>query len=261
MRTTLILVLFTSIFYSAAHAQNITVAAAADLNYALEDLAARFERKTGDKITLSFGSSGNLYSQIQSGAPYDVFFSADIAYPQKLANAGLVDSSSLRTYAIGHLVLYLSRNVTLNSDHSRDTREEILYILLLPDVRRVAIANPQHAPYGRAAMAALENLGVKQKVAGKLVLGENVSQAAQFVQSGNAQAGLIPLSLAMSPAMKDAGTYWELPADTYPELQQGVAVLSASKQKPAAKAFLDYVTSAEGADVLEKYGFRVPPRK
>ena len=110
-------------------------------------------------------------------------------------------------------------------------------------------------------MAALEHFGLKDKVAGKLVFGENVGQAAQFVQSGNAQAGLIPLSLAVSPAMKDAGRYWELPTDSYPELQQGVAVLSASKHKPAAKAFLDYVTSAEGAAVLQQYGFRVPSSK
>jgi molybdate transport system substrate-binding protein len=110
-------------------------------------------------------------------------------------------------------------------------------------------------------MAALEHFGLKDKVASKLVFGENISQAAQFVQSGNAQAGLIALSLAVSPAMKDSGRYWELPADSYPELQQGVAVLSASKHKPAAKAFLDYVLSAEGATVLEQYGFRVPPGK
>ena len=142
-----------------------------------------------------------------------------------------------------------------------DACHEITHILLSPEVKRIAIANPQHAPYGRAAMAALEHLEVKQKVASKLVFGENVSQAAQFVQSGNAQAGLISLSLAMSPAMKDAGRYWELPADTYPEMLQGVAVLSSSRHKRAAQAFIDYIGSAEGAAVLEQYGFRVPSRK
>ena len=261
MRTLLLLLLLTTVFCSAAHAEDITVAAASDLNYALKDLTSRFEKKTGDRVTLSFGSSGNLYSQIQGGAPYDVFFSADMEYPQKLASAGLVEASSLRTYAIGHLVLYLSNNVGLDRDHLMDARQEITHILLLPEVKRIAIANPEHAPYGRAAMAALENFGVKQKVAGKLVFGENVSQAAQFVQSGNAQAGLIPLSLAMSPAMKDAGRYWEVPADAYPEMQQGVAVLSSSRHKRAAQAFIDYISSAEGAAVLEQYGFRVPSRK
>src|SRR5271167_3000027 len=114
MRTILPLLLLLALLASTAHPQDITVAAASDLNYALKDLASRFEKQTGDKVTLSFGSSGNLYSQIQSGAPYDLFFSADIAYPQKLANAGLVDSSSLRTYAIGHLVLWVPNNSSLD---------------------------------------------------------------------------------------------------------------------------------------------------
>jgi molybdate transport system substrate-binding protein len=254
MRTILPLLLLTTVLCSAAHAQNITVAAASDLNYALKDLASRFEKKTGDKVTLSFGASGNLYSQIQGGAPYDLFFSADIAYPQKLASAGLVESSSLRTYAIGHLVLWVPNGSSLDPQLKMD-------LLLQSAVQRIAIANPTHAPYGRAAMAALEHFGMKDKVAGKLVFGENISQAAQFVQSGNAQAGLIALSLAVSPAMKDSGRYWELPTDSYPELQQGVALLAASKHKPAAKAFVEYVLSAEGAAVLAQYGFRVPASK
>src|ERR1039458_836770 len=255
MRTILPLLLLTTVLCSAAHAQDITVAAASDLNYALKGLASRFEKKTGDKVALSFGSSGNLYSQIQGGAPYDLFFSADIAYPQKLAAAGLVESSSLRTYAIGHLVLWVPNS------SSFDPQKLKMDFLLQRAVQRIAIANPAHAPYGRAAMAALEHFALKDKVAGKLVFGENVSQAAQFVQSGNAQAGLIPLSMAVSPAMKDSGRYWELPTDSYPELQQGVALLSASKHKPAAKAFADYLLSAEGAAVLEQYGFHVPRSK
>lgn len=255
MRTTLLLLLITMVFRSSAYPQDITVAAASDLNYALKDLAARFEKKTGDKVTLSFGSSGNLYSQIQGGAPYDLFFSADMAYPQKLAAAGLVESSSLRTYAIGHLVLWVPNGSSLNPQTLK------MDLLLQPSVQRIAIANPQHAPYGRAAMAALEHFELKDKVASKLVFGENISQTAQFVQSGNAQAGLIALSLAVSPAMKDSGRYWELPTDSYPELQQGVAVLSTSKHKSAVKAFLDYVTSVEGAAILEQYGFRVPASK
>jgi molybdate transport system substrate-binding protein len=255
MRTILPLLLLTTVLGSGAHAQDITVAAASDLNYALKDLASRFEKKTGDKITLSFGSSGNLYSQIQGGAPYDLFFSADIAYPQKLASASMVESSSLRTYAMGHLVLWVPDGSSL------DPQKLKMDLLLQPAVQRIAIANPAHAPYGRAAMAALQHFALKDKVAGKLVFGENVSQAAQFVQSGNAQAGLIPLSLAVSPAMKDSGRYWELPTESYHELQQGVALLSASKHKPAARAFVDYVTSAEGTAVLEQYGFRVPRSK
>jgi len=134
-------------------------------------------------------------------------------------------------------------------------------VLLDPSIKKIAIANPDLAPYGRAANAALEHFQIKGLVKDKLVMGENVSQAAQFVQSGNAQAGLIPLSLALSPAMKDGGQYWELPQDAYPEIQQGAGVVSASNNKKAAQAFLDYIGSPEGTAVLEQYGFRVPQGK
>ncbi|MGB8887287.1 MAG: molybdate ABC transporter substrate-binding protein [Candidatus Korobacteraceae bacterium] len=251
-KKTLLLFLSLVLLMPVLRADEITVAAAADLNYALKDLAARFEHKTGDKVRLSFGASGNFFQQIQSGAPYDAFFSADMDYPKKLAAAGLVDAASLRVYAIGHLVLWVPNNSALDPSKLK------MNLLLENSVRRIAIANPQHAPYGRAAMAVLDHFGLKDKVAGKLVLGENISQATQFVQSGNAQAGLIALSLAMSPAMKDAGKYWELPADSYPEMQQGVAISSSSKHKQAAQAFIDYISSSEGAAVLEQYGFRVP---
>ncbi|MGC2108089.1 MAG: molybdate ABC transporter substrate-binding protein [Candidatus Korobacteraceae bacterium] len=255
MKKALILSLLFALLSPFARAEQITVAAAADLNYALSDLAARYQHKTGNKVTLSFGASGNFFSQIQSGAPYDIFFSADMEYPRKLAATGLVESSSLRIYAVGHLVLWVPNSSPL------DPAKLKMDVLLQPSVTRIAIANPQHAPYGRAAMAAIEHYGLKEKVGAKLVLGENISQAAQFVQSGNAQAGLIALSLAVSPTMKNAGEYWELPADTYPEMQQGVAILSSSRHKQAAQAFIDYISSAEGTAVLEQYGFRVPSQK
>lgn len=235
-----------------AVAEDLTVAAAADLNYAMKDLASRYEQKTGNKVMLSFGASGNFYSQIQNGAPYDLFFSADAEYPRKLAAAGLLEHSSLRTYAIGHLVLWVPNGSGL------DPQKLQAKLLLATAVKKIAIANPEHAPYGRAAMAALQALGVKDRIAGKLVLGENVSQAAQFVQSGNAQAGLIPLALAASPAMKDAGSYWEIPAEDYPAIEQVVGIVSSSKHKRAAQAFIDFVTSPEGTAILRQYGFALP---
>ena len=251
----ILLVLIAVSLVSPLLAEEIRVAAAADLSYAMKDLAARFERKSGDKVSLSFGSSGNFYSQIQNGAPFDLFFSADTGYPNKLAADGLIDSASLRTYAVGHLVLWVPASCKL------DPQTLKMNLLLDPSIKRIAIANPQHAPYGRAATAALEHFGLWDKLAGKLVLGENISQAAQFVQSGNAQAGLIALSLAVSPAMKGAGKYWELPSAAYPEIQQGAGILSASKHKQAAQAFIEYIGSPEGAAVLEQYGFHVPQRK
>ena len=142
-----------------------------------------------------------------------------------------------------------------------ETRERILGILLRPEVKHIAIANPEHAPYGRAALSALERLGIKDKVKSKLVWGENVSQAAQFAQSGNAQAALISLSLALSPPMKSAGDYWELPADTYPEIEQVAGIVSASRHKQAAQAFLEFIQSGEGAATLKRYGFAVPTQK
>lgn len=235
-------------------AEELAIAAAADLNYALNDLAQRFESSTGNKITLSFGGSGNLYSQIKNGAPFDLFFSADEDYPTRLASAGLADGATLRTYAVGHLVLWVPK------DSPFDPEKMQMGILMQPSVARVAIANPQHAPYGRAAMAALEHYGLKEKIAGKLVFGENVSQAAQFVQSGNAPAGLIALSLAKSPAMSAAGKFWEVPSDSYPELKQAVVIISSSKHKKLAQEFVNYVFSPEGAAILQRYGLTSPAK-
>ena len=259
MKTILILGLLFTVLVSSICAEEIAVAAASDLNYALKDAAARYERKTGDKINLTFGSSGNFFSQIRSGAPYDIFFSADMDYPKKLAADGLLDPASLRTYAIGDLVLWYRRGIDMGP--SRMPHDDIAAILEMPEIKRIAIANPEHAPYGRAAVAALESLGIRQKIAGKLVFGENVSQAAQFAESGNAQAALIPLALAVSSAMKAAGSYKQLPPDSYPELQQGVAIVSSSHHKKAAQAFIDYISSPEGAGILKQYGFRVPAQK
>jgi molybdate transport system substrate-binding protein len=254
MRNTLLLLMILMFACRGFAADEITVAAAADLNYALNQLATRFEATSGTKVKISFGASGNLFSQIQSGAPFDLFFSADEDYPTKLAAAGIANASSLRIYALGHLVLWVPDNSPFDPEKLQ------MEVLTEPAVTRVAIANPRHAPYGRAAMAALQHYGLKDQVADKLVFGENISQAAQFVQSGNAQAGLIALSLAKSPAMVSAGKFWVLPADSYPELKQAVVVISASKTKKAAQAFLDFVLSSEGADTLRKYGL-TPPAK
>jgi len=229
-----------------APAQPITVAAAADLNYALTELAHQFERNTGHKVTLSFGASGSLFSQISNGAPVDLYFSADEEYPKNLIAAGIADSSSLKTYAIGHLVLWVPNG-------SLDPNTLQMDLLSQPAVKRIAIANPQHAPYGRAAMAVIEHYGLKDKVAGKLVFGENVSQAAQFVQSGNAQAGLIALSIAMSPAMQVARK-WELPTNVYPEFRQAAVIIFSSKQRKIAAEFLDFVLSPGGAAVFKQFG-------
>jgi molybdate transport system substrate-binding protein len=232
----------------ATPAQTLKVAAASDLQFAMQDLAKEFEKNGNAKIDVIYGSSGNFFSQIQNGAPFDIFFSADMEYAKKLDAAGLAESGTLARYAVGRLVLWTPPASAV------DVAKDGWKTLLDPRVQKIAVANPEHAPYGRAAVAALRSAGIYEQVKSKLVYGENISQAAQFVQSGNAQAGLVALSLALSPGMKD-GKWWELPADAYPPIEQGAIVLQASKNKVAARAFLEFVASARGRETLKKYGF------
>ena len=238
---------------ASAFCQEITVAAAADLSSALPEIAAKYKSRTGQDIKLTFGSSGTLTTQISNGAPFDVFFSADEEYPKQLIDENLAEKDSLYRYAVGRLVLWASNDSPLNLSKLG------IMALLDPSVKRIAIANPEHAPYGRAAEAALRHYALYEQVSSRLVLGENVSQAAQFVESGNAQAGLIALSHALAPAMKTKGQYWIVPLDSYPTLNQAAVVLSRSKQKDAARKFLEFVQGPEATSLLKDYGFSLPP--
>jgi molybdate transport system substrate-binding protein len=231
-------------------ARQVVVAAAADLSSALKEISETFEKKTGVTVKLSFGASGALTQQIQNGAPFDVFFSADMDYPKHLIELGDADSASLYQYAVGKLVLWVPADSPLKLDQG-------MKILLDPSVKKIAIANPQHAPYGRAAVAALNHYGMYDQLATRLVLGENVSQAAQFVESGNAQAGFVALAHAIAPGMPSKGKYWEVPTDAYAQLAQGAVVLSKAAHKKEATEFLEYVKSNDVAAVFEKYGFSV----
>jgi len=230
----------------------LIVAAAADLSTALQEIAAAYEKKTGVRVKLSFGASGALTEQIQNGAPFDLFFSADMDYPRQLIAAGQADATSLYQYAVGKLVLWVPPDSPLDVEHKGAE------VLLDPSVKKIAIANPQHAPYGRAAVAALKHYGLYDRAADRLVLGENVSQAAQFVESGNAQAGFVALAHALTPGMKGKGTYWEIPGGAYPPLLQGVVVLSHSRHKKEGAGFLEYIKTKESAAVLREWGFSLP---
>jgi molybdate transport system substrate-binding protein len=236
-------------------AQEITVAAAADMSAALPQLASAYSKKTGQAVKLSFGSSGNLTNQIRNGAPFDIFFSADEEYPQQLIAEGLAFKDTLYRYAVGRLVLWVP------ADSPLDLSKLGMNALLDPSVKKISIANPATAPYGRAAEAALRHFGIYDQVSSRLVLGENVSQAAQFVESGNAQAGLIALSHALAPALKDKGRYWMVPLDAYPTLNQAAVVLSKSKQKEAARKFLEFLRDPEATSLLTTYGFSLPAEK
>ncbi len=230
----------------------LVIAAATDLSSALQEIGDSYEKKTGVKTKLSFGASGALTQQIQNGAPFDLFFSADMDYPRQLIAAGDADGSSLYQYAVGRLVLWVPADSPLDVEHQG------IKILFDPSVKKIAIGNPQHAPYGRAAVAALRHAGLYDQVSDRLVLGENISQAAQFVESGNAQAGFVALAHAAAPSMRGKGKYWEVPADFYPPLAQGVVVLSHSQHKKEAAELLRYFKTKEVADLLRKYGFTLP---
>jgi len=245
-------VAFFSLLGSSGCAQTLRVAAAADLQFAMNDLSSQYEKKTGAKVTISYGSSGNFRAQIENGAPFDIFFSADAMYPQQLVTAGVADAKSLTVYAQGHLVLWAPKDENLR------IADKGLEALKDSRIVKIAIANPEHAPYGRAAVAALQNAGLYDQSKSKLVLGENISQAAQFVQTGNAQVGLIALSLTYAESMK-GGDRWEIPSNLYPPILQSAVIIQASPNKAAANAFLDFVKSEEGRKVLAKYGFSAPP--
>ena len=231
----------------------VTVAAASDLTFAMNEIAANFEKATGCTVRLSMGSSGNFLTQIENGAPFDVFFSADIAYPKKLETEGLAALGTTYLYAIGKIVLWTRKD-------SRVDVSKGFSALRDPAVQKIAIANPEHAPYGRAAEEALRKAGVYDAVKDRLVLGENISQAAEFVESGNADAGIVALSLALSPAMKEKGRAWNIPEKLYTPIEQGAVVLRAAGNSQGAQQFLNYIKMPATAALLERYGFVLPAK-
>jgi len=245
----LCLLLITSV--NVAVAEEITIAAASDLSFAFREIATEYEKASGNQVRLTLGSSGNFYAQIQNGAPFDLYFSADIAYPRKLEEAALTVPGSLYQYAVGRIVLWTGHESRIDVTQGFEVLRE-------PTIKKVAIANPKHAPYGRAAVAAMEYFKVYDQVKDKLVLGENISQAAQFIESGACDIGIIALSLAVAPAMKSKGTYWEVPVESHPPLDQGAVILKSSKQQESAKQFLAFIKGERGQEIMKRYGFTVP---
>jgi molybdate transport system substrate-binding protein len=229
-----------------AKPRTLAVAAAADLSFAMGEISAAFARAhPGADIRATFGSSGNFYAQIRSGAPFDVFLSADRNYPRRLAEERIGVADSLFSYATGRIVVWVPAASRL--DPATALRDS--------SVRRLAIANPDHAPYGAAAQAAMRSLGVYDALAGKLVLGENVAQTFGFVESGATDAGIVALSLAVAPAAQGKGRYWEVPPDAYPRIEQGGILL---KDTQDARDFRAFLTGAEGRGILQRFGFSPP---
>ena len=226
--------------------RKINIAAAADLKFAMDEVSLEFQRThPGVELQTSFGSSGNFYAQLHNGAPFDVFLSADVEYPRKLLREGIGLADSLFIYGVGRIVVWVPAASEL--DPASALKEAA--------VRHVAIANPQHAPYGRAAEAALRSLGLYGGVENKLVLGEDIAQTFEFVESGAADAGIVALSLALAPAARGKGRYWEIPLDGYPRIEQGGLLLKESADTRALRAFL---VSVAGRVILKRYGFYTP---
>ncbi|MGQ9723881.1 MAG: molybdate ABC transporter substrate-binding protein [Tepidimonas sp.] len=232
-----------------AHAEKITVAAAADLKFAMAEIVAAFKKAhPGDEVEVIYGSSGKFHTQIQQGAPYDLYFSADIAYPRELVKMGLA-ASEVKPYAFGRIVLW-----SVSMDASKMTLEN----LTDPKITRVAIANPKHAPYGKRAEEALRASGLWEKVEPKLVFGENISHTAQFVQSGNAQVGIIALSLALNPELASKGGYSLIPDKLHEPLEQGYIITKRAAANKLAQQFAEYMSSQPARAVMTKYGFVLP---
>jgi len=237
-----------------ASPRELKIAAAADLKFALDQAAASFHASHPDiSIQITYGSSGNFYSQLAARAPFDLFLSADIGYPRRLIAEGLALKDSQFIYAIGRIVLWTPKGSKL------DITRRGMDALLDPSVKKIAIANPQHAPYGRAAEAALKSHQLWDKLQDKLVMGENIAQTAQFAQTGSADVGIIALSLALAPQMKDQGEYFLVPAADYPPLEQGGVILSWTGDRAAADAFRAFIVDPEGRAILKDYGFESPP--
>lgn len=232
-----------------ASAGNLAIAAAADLQFAMNEIVAAFRQaRPDDQIDVIYGSSGKFYTQIQQGAPFDLYFSADIAFPRGLEEKGL-SVGPTRPYAIGRIVLW---------SNTRDASQMTLADLTDPTIDKVAIANPRHAPYGKRAEEALRSVGLWDALQGKLVQGENIAQTAQFVQTGNADVGIIALSLALNPALRAAGGYHLIDATLHQPLEQGFIIMKRAEKNPLANVFAEFMGGKEARAIMIRYGFVLP---
>jgi molybdate transport system substrate-binding protein len=250
MRATICLLLSVWLLLSCAPPESrLTIAAASDLKFAMDDIAADFRAAHPDAaLEIVYGSSGLFHTQIQQGAPYDLFFSADIAFPRELVDKGLAASAAI-PYALGRIVLWSA--VTDASLLSLDS-------LASPAIGRVAIANPLHAPYGQRAVEALMAAGVWEAVERKLIYGENIAQTAQFVETGNAEVGIIALALALSPDLRRQGGYALIPADLHAPLEQGYVLAARARDNPLALRFMRHMETPAARGIMVRYGFVLP---
>ncbi len=229
-----------------------TLAAASDLKFAIEEVAAQFERESGHKLRLVFGSSGNFYSQILQGAPFQMFMSADEDFVFKLHAAGRTADRG-RLYAIGRIGIMVPPGSPLKAD---GTLADLAAALKDGRLQRFAIANPDHAPYGMRAREALQHAGIWDAIVPRLVMGENISQAAQFATSGSTQGGIVALSLALAPQVARLGEFRLIPADWHQPLRQRMVLTKDAP--PALRAFYDHLSTPAAQAIMTRYGFEMP---
>ena len=231
---------------------SILIAAASNLRFAMHEICQDFQEENSSIQTkVSYGSSGNFFAQISQGAPFDIFFSADATYPKLLEKEGLTAKETQKVYAVGKIVLWVPKESEVDPDTG-------LQAVTFPAVKKLAIANPRHAPYGRAAEESLRYYGMWEKVEEKLIYGENISQTAQFVHTGAADAGIVALSLALSPKMLDEGRYWIIPDESHSDIEQIYVVLKKGEGSKSIRKFLDFIHGEKGDDILSRYGFVIP---
>lgn len=231
----------------------VRVAAAADLQFAFDELARAFQTAhPGIGVRVSYGSSGTFYAQLANDAPFDLYLSADIDYPRRLIKQGKAVAESEFLYAVGQIVVWVPERSDL------DVPRRGINALLDPQVKKIAIANPQHAPYGRAAQAAMRHFGIYAQLQDRLVFGENIAQTAQFVESGAADVGVIALSLALAPAFRQRGRYAVVPLEAYPRIEQGGVILNWSQDRSAAELLRAFIIGTQGRAILAQYGFLLP---
>jgi len=240
---------FSVLAVSTVSGAEISIAAASDLKFCMDEIIVAFKSGHAEAVVnVTFGSSGNFAAQIREGAPFDLFFSADSEYPRALAEDGFAASPPV-PYAVGRIVLWSA---------TVDASKMTLADLARPEIAKIAIANPQHAPYGKRAEQALRASGLWDQVQQKLVLGENIAQTAQFVQSGNAQAGIIALSLALNPELAGKGGYYLIPDTLHEPLQQAFLVTRRAADNELAKAFADYMQGGDARKLMVHHGFTLP---
>lgn len=248
---TLLFFIISFLAFGCANAQTISIAAAADLRYAMDDVIKAYKKvHTSAEIKVSYGSSGTAYQQITNGATYDLFFSADIMYPNKLEEQGFTLTKP-KLYAVGYIVVW-SNQINVSQG---------IGSLLNARISKIAIANPEHAPYGKRAVESMKYYKIYDKIKDKLIYGENISQAAQFVQTGNADIGILALSLACSPALKNKGQYTVIDDQSHAPLEQAYVILKQPKPNDEARLFADFVASPEARSIFKSYGFKLPSEK